>query len=495
MFLTKKFHALIFSVLLITLFCFSQFSSLASQYRSKKDGVYRAIWIDSYNHGFLNRSEAQKLISDCRKYNINTVTVEIRKLADAYYKSKYEPRATNIDDSPDYDPLQHIIKLAHDTSDGKKYIEVHAWFVIYKVMDIGKKDLDAAIKSNPNHIVAKHPEWITQSYDGKKVFDGKIFFDPGVPAVIDYTISVIMDVVKNYDIDGVNFDYIRYPGKEWGYNKISLKRFQKLYERQNKPEPDDRLWSRFRREQVTAFLKKVYITIISEKPNVVVSADTTSWGTIHNENFEATAPYASVFQDWQHWMSEHILDINARMGYKREHIKDQAADFRKWTAFSLKNQHGRIALIGQGAYLNSIKNSLRQIRTALDMGAKGFILYSYNKNNSEEKPREEFFIALKKWICTEWVYPPALEWKINPQEGIIKGIVKDARFGMVDSAKMTLKGTDSKISFTDGTGFYAFTNLKPGKYSLLVTVSANQVREVKNIKIKKGQIRNIDFEF
>jgi len=481
-------------ILTILLIIVSINLSLANSYRDK-NGKYRAIWIDAYNNGFLSRSEAQKLIDDCRKYNINAVVVEIRKLADAYYKSNYEPRATNIQDSPDYDPLKYIIDLAHDTSNGKKYIEVHAWFVIYKVMKITDKDLDATIRSNPNHILAKHIDWITISYDGKKDLDDAVFVDPGVPAVTDYTIKIIMDVVRNYNVDGVNFDYIRYPGKDWGYNKMSLKRFQKLHNRIDTPDPSDNLWSQFRRNQVTNFLKKAYITIVSEKPKMIVSADTTSWGSIQAGNFQTTSPYAEVFQDWQGWMREHILDINARMGYKRESVSSQKEDFRKWTQFSLNNQYGRIALIGQGAYLNSIRDSIKQIDTALDMGAKGFTIYSYYGTNNEKRPQEDFFKEFKKWIASEWVYPPILEWKSKPDECIIKGTVKDNQFGIIDGAKIVLTSKTSKTTFTDGTGFYAFTRLMPGIYNVTAKVSNNDIRVVKNIEIRESDIREINFEF
>jgi uncharacterized lipoprotein YddW (UPF0748 family) len=495
---------LIIFLILITLLIFNNLNSLLANPYRDKNGKYRAIWVDAYNPGFLSRSEAKKLIDDCRRYNINTVIVEIRKLGDAYYKSNYEPRATNIQDSPDYDPLQYIIDWAHDTSNGKKYIEVHAWFVIYKVMKINNKDAElkmfstsfnTSIRSNPNHILAKHPEWCTISYDGKKDLDDNVFLDPGIPAVTDYTINVIMDVVRNYNIDGVNFDYIRYPGKDWGYDQMSLKRFQRLYNRTGIPEPGDRLWSQFRRNQVTAFLKKSYITILSEKPQIIVSTDTTSWGSIKGNNFYATSPYMEVFQDWQGWMREHILDINTRMGYKRQSVLSQKVDYGKWTRFALDNQYGRIALIGQGAYLNSIRDSVKQVDTALDMGAKGFIIYSYNGTNNEKRPQEDFFRELKKWICPEWIYPPILEWKNKPAESIIKGMVKSSRFGIIDSAKIVLTSKYSETTFTDGTGFYAFTRVTPGNYSIMAKISNNEVKVIKNIEMRAGEIREINFEF
>ena len=103
--------------------------------------------------------------------------------------------------------------------------------------------------------------------------------------------------------------------------------------------------------------------------------------------------------------------------------------------------------------------------------------------------------ALKKWIASEWVYPPILEWKSKPDECIIKGTVKDNQFGIIDGAKIVLTSKTSKTTFTDGTGFYAFTRLMPGIYNVTAKVSNNDIRVVKNIEIRESDIREINFEF
>lgn len=97
---------------------------------------YRVLWADSWNASFLNAAQTNEILNQCRTSNINTVTIQVRKIGDAAYVSNIEPRATNIpyvEGEPLYDPLGDIIAKAHDTSGGKKKVHVHAWFVMHRI--------------------------------------------------------------------------------------------------------------------------------------------------------------------------------------------------------------------------------------------------------------------------------------------------------------------------------------------------------------------------
>ena len=123
--------------------------------------------------------------------NLNVVMLHIRPKADAFYKSKYEPWSeylTGIQgQNPGYDPLKFWIKEAH-----KRGIEVHAWFNPYRA-NINSTDL----KDVPNNAIVK----LNEMY----------WFIPTVNKVKKHAIKVIMDVVDNYDIDGVHMDDYFYP--------------------------------------------------------------------------------------------------------------------------------------------------------------------------------------------------------------------------------------------------------------------------------------------
>ena len=54
----------------------------------------------------------------------------------------------------------------------------------------------------------------------------------------------IASIVEEYDVDGINLDYIRYPDynsttetSDWGYSEVSLQRFAAATGRTNVPAP------------------------------------------------------------------------------------------------------------------------------------------------------------------------------------------------------------------------------------------------------------------
>jgi len=74
-----------------------------------------------------------------------------------------------------------------------------------------------------------HPEWITADFTGQKmpndILEGA-YLEPGIPQVQNYLFNIIMDIVINYDIDGIHLDYIRYPDMQFGYNEIARDKFK-----------------------------------------------------------------------------------------------------------------------------------------------------------------------------------------------------------------------------------------------------------------------------
>ncbi len=437
---------------------------------------YRTLWVDSWNDGFLTRAQAEKLVETARSANINALIVEVRKTGDAYYDSAYEPHASNIED-PAFDPLKCIIDLAHDTSGGKRRIEVHAWIVAFRIY---KGSLKHGMPKSP-HILGKHPEWASVNAKGENIGEkGTIYLDPGAPAVSDYTIDVCLDIVKKYDVDGINFDYIRYPGGGWGYNPIALERFHKLYPAAadtERPSPGDTLWCEFKRNQVTNFLRKVYVKLIAEKPSLKVSVCTIGWGDIPDGNFKETGTYRAGIQDWENWHHLHILDVNFRMGYKRQHIPKYKKQFNNWTHFTLRHQSLRISPVGIGSYLNTISGTLEQIKIARKLGASGLVFFSYASTNGEKLPADKFFKTLKKRAFQEWLDVPPLAWKIANPNGIIAGSVY-GKGKPLDGAEVSLPEIHLATK-TDGTGFYAFIDVPPGKHKIALrgrTVGETEVR-------------------
>ena len=169
---------------------------------------FRGLYVDAFHPGFKSHEEVTQMVAAAKAANFNALIVQVRKRGDAYYNSHIEPKASDI--SAGYDPLADIITQAHAQG-----LEIHAWLAVYEVSHTKYSNLPEV------HIARAHPEWLMCNRKGKtSVGDGKIYVDPGVPAVREHFVSIVTDLLARYQIDGIHLDNIRYPYLNQGYNAI-----------------------------------------------------------------------------------------------------------------------------------------------------------------------------------------------------------------------------------------------------------------------------------
>ena len=438
---------------------------------------FRALWVDTFHAGIKTNSEITTLVSNLRVGNFNAVIPEVRKRGDAYYLSNYEPGADDMQEG--LDSLADLIAKAHNTNGGAARIEVHPWIVSYIIWN-----RQTTPPSQPNHPYNLHPDWLTQTDTGVQ-WDGNYAFDPGHPDVQRHTFNVCMDIISNYDVDGFNFDYIRYAGRQWGYNPITVARFNRLFGRTGQPSTTDAAWMQFRRDQVSALLRKVYLSTMEIKPHVKISADTITWApgpTSDTSWTNTSAAYQHVLQDWRSWMQEGILDINIPMAYFRQNT--HPTDYANWINFARDRAFNRHIVIGPGIYLNSVSDSLVQMRmtrvpTSAGNVADGICGYSYAVPTSNNLARSTFLAALTATnssrlyetnvqpIFATRVPTPAMPWKTAPTRGHLKGFVYGGgTTNPLDGATVTVSGVVQRTTISDATGFYGFVDLPPGSYGV-----------------------------
>lgn len=447
--------------------------------------LYQGMWIYSWGSGFLSEPETNQMMTVARDNYLNIIFPEVRKVGDAYYQSATEPRADNID--PSYtDPLADIISKAHDTSGGKQYIEVHAWIVPYRVWTTTAGPAPPA-----GHVAVEHPEWLGQRDDGVTTETGTWYLDPGVPEVTDYLVDVALEIVQNYDVDGIHWDYFRYPGEEWGYNQIAIDRFNALYGKSGRPNMHDSDFDDFRRDQIRHMGRKVYAAVKAIDWDCKMSAATIQWGGYAGD-FTVTSPYAGIFQDWPRFMNEGLLDMNVLMNYKREHVTDQAEDYRDWANFLAQSKAGRHAINGPGVYMNSIHNSITQVLYGMDVtDIDGTNIYVYHMTNQDGDPADDFWSTMRADCYTQQRDIPTADWIETPTEGILRGAVEDLSGNPVDGATITLSNGVSGSCKTDGTGFFAFLKLPPGiGYEVTITADGYPPKTM-SFDIMAGQVTTL----
>ncbi|RLE41616.1 glycoside hydrolase [Candidatus Woesearchaeota archaeon] len=173
------------------------------------------------------KEELTDMLDGMESANMNAVIFQVRPSCDVFYDSEIEPWSNWLTGtegnapSPYYDPLHFAVEESH-----KRNMELHAWFNPYRV----KKSTWYSNGVHSDHVYKKHPEWILSSGSDKK--SGLIeenyygldswgleknptevtyYLNPGLQEVRDYVLSVIMEVVNNYNIDGIHMDDYFYP--------------------------------------------------------------------------------------------------------------------------------------------------------------------------------------------------------------------------------------------------------------------------------------------
>ncbi|GLW06173.1 glycosyl hydrolase [Microtetraspora sp. NBRC 13810] len=129
---------------------------------------------------------------------LNSVFVQIRPTADAFWPSPYEPWSQYLTGTqgrdPGYDPLKFAVTETH-----RRGLAFHGWFNPYRV----SMQADPA-QLHPDHPGRRHPDWIV-------AYGGRLYYNPGMPEVRRFVQDAMMDAVLRYDLDGLHFDDYFYP--------------------------------------------------------------------------------------------------------------------------------------------------------------------------------------------------------------------------------------------------------------------------------------------
>ena len=438
---------------------------------------YRALWVDGFNPGLQTPEQITQLIRDCQSISCNMLLVQVRIHANALHAKSSEPRSANLPEG--FDPLTDVIRKAHAVSPP---IEVHAWI---NTLPIWPTDGDPP--TWPDHIFNLHgpgmsgvDNWIALNEQGNTSGAGLYYLDPGNPDGAAYVVNQVVSVVKDYAVDGVHLDFIRYPGIQWGYNPTSVARFRARHNRTDTPAPDDAQWSQWRRDQVSAVVRRIWLEATFINPRIKVSAALIPWGDgpATDVAWKNSSAYSAVFQDWRAWLEEGILDIAIPMNYFPD--STMASNFDRWIEFEKNHRYGRHVVIGMGNYLDSLDESLAQIRRARTRSpsgarADGVSIYVYNQTNKDQWPFSQFIEAMTLNPVTSPAIPvfaphalmPSMPWKSEPTTGHLMGFVTQAG-GPADGATVTLGGPARRMATSDGSGFYGFVDLAPGVYRISV---------------------------
>ena len=442
-------------------------------------GEYRALWVDTWNPGILDAESAKLMVARAKQHNFNTLLVEVSKVMDAYYQSDLLPRANNI--APDYDALGTVLNYARQAAKRPGELEVHAWMVALRAWK--DKPLPAT-DLRPAHVLRAKPEWISKNYRGAKFEDNNYFLDPGNPEVQEFVTRVAREIVQKYPVDGLHLDYIRYPGKEWGYSDVALKRFQQERRRTDIPKPDDEEWSAWRRKQVNDLVSRISTEIHSVRPNCRLSVAAITWGDVPGGDFKKTRAYEDALQNWLGWLQAGYVDIAIPMNYKRGANPLQAKDFVDWTKLVNSGKSDRHSIIGLGAWFNPLDSTLRQIDVSRQVGSNGVAFFSYNQMETSKRQAAHVMRDLSGKTFRQPVSTPPAPWLDHPTKGSIAGVDPQRR----SAYPVLLLGRGGETLaevWTDANGHFAFFDIPPGNW--MVKVGRASILS-KPIRVDRGRV-------
>lgn len=295
----------------------------------------RAVWVTTLNGLDWPTSKAtsrtgiekQKqelchLLDQLKAAKINTILLQTRIRGSLIYPSQLEPwdicLTGQYDKHPGYDPLAFAIEETH-----RRGMELHAW-----VVTIPAFKTEVAKKMGKKSLIYTHPNLLLKH-------NGQYYLDPGQPATTDYLSAILADFMERYDIDGIHFDYIRYPENA---NTFPDGPTYKKYG-QGKPK------SQWRRDNITNIVRRLYNEVKAKKPWIVMSSSPVGkYRDTRRYSSKGWNSYDAVHQDAQGWLREGIQDaLFPMMYFTGDHFYPFAADWQE-------GSHGRHVAPGLGIY-------------------------------------------------------------------------------------------------------------------------------------------------
>lgn len=375
------------------------------------------------------RSEIQSFVDACKRANINTIVFQVSARGDAYYSSNFLPWASNltcfnpcvdpnnIGLNPGYNPLSEMINRAKQHN-----IEVHAWINTFFVLsdtlpaylNVIHFPRHPALKDSSDGKRYWKTEWFAKTSTGQMKSDGGFFFDPGNPAVRAHIANVATELIKNYNIDGIHFDYIRYTdlGNEaLLYGDASNYWFTNRTDSLN-GNPWNLTRSDFARLNIERLVKMVADSVKKYKPWVKIGATTP--GVYSASAMGLTCPVWELFtqlrSDPKAWASKGYIDYHNPQIYWN---MANCPEFYKVANWWKNNLSGRQAWMGLAAYrigepnfgdFGEIKNQIIYSRL---IGAAGVNFFRFRSLTGSINYLDSLAVDLFKYPANI----PPMPWK------------------------------------------------------------------------------------
>ncbi|MDE5629427.1 MAG: family 10 glycosylhydrolase [Muribaculaceae bacterium] len=403
-------------------------NAVAAQEPPKRD--FRSVWLTSYLNidwptrlgvtETTQKLQQQQLIQYIEAHanrNFTGVCFQIRPMADALYKSNYEPWSQYVSGKrgtdPGWDPLAFIVEECH-----KRGLECYAWMNPYR------QNRSWADRSTPQDLEWKEKGWLinqgpVSDADKQLSTNEYVVFNPALPEVRQHILNVVKDVYMNYRVDGILFDDYFYP------NNIPATTTAMDYENYKAENPNHstdpevlkKEMGDWRRANINLMMHMIYEQIDQDRPDMrfgLSPAGIAYHGAdVYREEYNLPQPvpgtsdwqYEDIYSDPMAWLAEGSIDFISPQIYwfsmPGSNSYTTAAPYDKlcdWWS-DVANKFGRHFYASLGAYRMD-KDHNDQTHWA-DMGNQIKLTRSMTRNNA---PGQIYYSAkyMDGPYCTGW---------------------------------------------------------------------------------------------
>ncbi len=353
------------SLILAVSFCFAICQDVAFSQTRDSGSQYeiRGVWVHPGYFGSDPKTAIPRIRSTMDEYGkagINTLIVLIKSTGgEVYYKSKIAP----VNTAYTYDFFGVFLEEAR-----KRNMAVHPWFCVFT---------ESAILGQ----VREHPEWLIRSRKGEMV----AVANAALPAVRQYEISLMTEIVREYPVDWVHLDYIRTPCEPTEVYFSFDPETRALFKAYSGEDPlairntdsGNMFWNEWiawNAEQVTQCVRELRAALDATGRTVRISA-----AVFPNPDNARVL----IAQDWEAWAREGLVDMLCPMLYT-----NHRGFFEKYVRRAVEIAKGRCQIcagigISTSHNQNTPEGMLDQVNMAQALGADGVVFFSSNSLSRE----------------------------------------------------------------------------------------------------------------
>ena len=345
----------------------------------------RYLWV--VRNTLTSKKNIDRMLQFATLNRFNNILVQVRGRGDAYYKSNIVPKSHLVKDV-NFDPLSYLIPKAKE-----KGINVHAWINTYLLWSSNKKPIQL------NHILHTNSDWIDQNNRevlnvdieiqknmmSNKGYEG-LYLSPNHPKVNSYLLTIIRELIENYELDGIHFDYIRYHDSGYGKNPTAIAYYRKYHgfnalssSVPSKSEISE--WNDYKRKSITDLVRETRKLVDYLSPNIELSA------AVKPNLYEARDRF---FQEWDVWIAAGYLDKAIVMNYA-PNLKEFARNI-DIIYDNLPSKYWKSIVMGIATYNQSPSKVINKIKYSKVTRFKSVSFFSYNV--MDQNPR--YFRSIKK---------------------------------------------------------------------------------------------------